>query len=138
MEFIPHLLIEGMITSSFALVQTYPTSWRNMWVYKNPGRALRSESCRLVGKHIRNGIRLRTILFTLVLAPTFVVKKPHLLNHWKGKERPSYQAIPCSFRFMVKSTVVNNVETIASVPWIVNNSGDDYAKLESEDLLEPN
>jgi NADH-quinone oxidoreductase subunit F len=25
-------------------------------------------------------------------------------------------------------TVVNNVETIASVPWIVNNSGDDYAK----------
>jgi NADH:ubiquinone oxidoreductase subunit F (NADH-binding) len=26
-------------------------------------------------------------------------------------------------------TVVNNVETIASVPWIVNNSGDDYAKI---------
>jgi NADH-quinone oxidoreductase subunit F len=25
--------------------------------------------------------------------------------------------------------VVNNVETIASVPWIVNNSGDDYAKI---------
>jgi NADH-quinone oxidoreductase subunit F len=24
---------------------------------------------------------------------------------------------------------VNNVETIASVPWIVNNSGDDYAKI---------
>jgi NADH-quinone oxidoreductase subunit F len=25
--------------------------------------------------------------------------------------------------------VVNNVETIASVPWIVNNSVDDYAKI---------
>jgi NADH-quinone oxidoreductase subunit F len=25
--------------------------------------------------------------------------------------------------------VVNNVETIASVPWIVNNSGDDYANI---------
>jgi NADH:ubiquinone oxidoreductase subunit F (NADH-binding) len=27
------------------------------------------------------------------------------------------------------TTVVNNVETIASVPWIVNNSGDDYANI---------
>jgi NADH-quinone oxidoreductase subunit F len=25
--------------------------------------------------------------------------------------------------------VVNNVETIASVPWIVDNSGDDYANI---------
>jgi NADH:ubiquinone oxidoreductase subunit F (NADH-binding) len=32
----------------------------------------------------------------------------------------------------------NNVETIASVPWIVNNSGDDYAKIGIEDQLEPN
>jgi NADH-quinone oxidoreductase subunit F len=35
-------------------------------------------------------------------------------------------------------TVVNNVETIASVPWIVNNSGDDYAKIGIEDQREPN
>jgi NADH-quinone oxidoreductase subunit F len=34
-------------------------------------------------------------------------------------------------------TVVNNVETIASVPWIVNNS-DDYAKIGIEDQLELN
>jgi NADH-quinone oxidoreductase subunit F len=34
MEFIPHLLIEGM-TSSFAWEQTYPTStFVNIWVYK--------------------------------------------------------------------------------------------------------
>jgi NADH-quinone oxidoreductase subunit F len=26
-------------------------------------------------------------------------------------------------------TVVNNVETIAAVPWIVNNSGAEYAKI---------
>jgi NADH-quinone oxidoreductase subunit F len=26
-------------------------------------------------------------------------------------------------------TVVNNVETLANVPWIVNNSGDEYAKI---------
>jgi NADH-quinone oxidoreductase subunit F len=30
---------------------------------------------------------------------------------------------------MVQPYRGNNVETIASVPWIVNNSGDDYAKI---------
>jgi NADH-quinone oxidoreductase subunit F len=33
------------------------------------------------------------------------------------------------FRDCGLTTVVNNVETIASVPWIVNNSGDDYANI---------
>jgi NADH-quinone oxidoreductase subunit F len=33
------------------------------------------------------------------------------------------------FGLWANPTVVNNVETIASVPWIVNNSGDDYAKI---------
>jgi NADH-quinone oxidoreductase subunit F len=35
-------------------------------------------------------------------------------------------------------TVVNNVETIAAVPWIVNNSGAEYAKIGIDVLQEPN
>jgi NADH-quinone oxidoreductase subunit F len=31
-------------------------------------------------------------------------------------------------QFQVYGPVVNNVRNIASVPWIVNNSGDDYAR----------
>jgi NADH-quinone oxidoreductase subunit F len=45
-----------------------------------------------------------------------------------GRKRGNPRIKPpfsCSFRFMSNPTVVNNVETIASVPWIVNNSGDD-------------
>jgi NADH:ubiquinone oxidoreductase subunit F (NADH-binding) len=45
-----------------------------------------------------------------------------------GKEKSSYQTT-CLFRDCGLTRVVNNVETIASVPWIVNNSGDDYAKI---------
>jgi NADH-quinone oxidoreductase subunit F len=40
MEFIPHLLIEGMITSSFALgAKPISTLWR-IWVYKILERAI--------------------------------------------------------------------------------------------------
>jgi NADH:ubiquinone oxidoreductase subunit F (NADH-binding) len=67
-----------------------------------------------------------------------VVKKPLLLNHWKEKRNPRIKPpFPAVSGFMANNSG-NNVETIASVPWIVNNSGDDYAKVESEDLLEPN
>jgi NADH-quinone oxidoreductase subunit F len=53
-----------------------------------------------------------------------------LIESLEGKE-----VIPVSSHHSAVSglwsnpTVVNNVETIASVPWIVNNSGDDYAKI---------
>jgi NADH-quinone oxidoreductase subunit F len=53
--FIPHLLIEGMITSSFALGAnlSYLHSWRYMWVYKILERAIaEGESSRVLGKNI--------------------------------------------------------------------------------------
>jgi NADH:ubiquinone oxidoreductase subunit F (NADH-binding) len=49
--------------------------------------------------------------------------------------KSSYQTtISCSFGIVVKLTVVNNVETIASMPWIVTISGDDYANIGMVDL----
>jgi NADH-quinone oxidoreductase subunit F len=52
-----------------------------------------------------------------------------LIESLEGKRKSSYQTtISCSFD-CGQTRRVNNVETIASVPWIVNNSGDDYAKI---------
>jgi NADH:ubiquinone oxidoreductase subunit F (NADH-binding) len=49
------------------------------------------------------------------------------LIEWKGKEILVSNHHFLQFRDCGQP-VVNNVETIASVPWIVN-SGDDYAKI---------
>jgi NADH-quinone oxidoreductase subunit F len=52
------------------------------------------------------------------------------LNHWKEKRKSSYQTtFPAISGLWANPTVVNNVETIAAVPWIVNNSGAEYAKI---------
>jgi NADH-quinone oxidoreductase subunit F len=54
MEFIPHLLIEGMITSVLPWVQTYPTSTfvEYMWVYKILERAIAEAAAGWLGKNI--------------------------------------------------------------------------------------
>jgi NADH-quinone oxidoreductase subunit F len=46
----------------------------------------------------------------------------------EGKENPRIKPPFPAVSGIVVTTVVNNVETIASVPWIVNNSGDDCKK----------
>jgi NADH-quinone oxidoreductase subunit F len=41
----------------------------------------------------------------------------------------SNHTFPAISGLWANPTVVNNVETIAAVPWIVNNSGAEYAKI---------
>ncbi len=55
-----------------------------------------------------------------------------MLNSLEGRRgeprlKPPY--FPAVKGLYNKPTLVNNVETISSVPWIINNSGKDYAKL---------
>lgn len=54
-----------------------------------------------------------------------------LLNSIEGK-RPEVRArppYPTESGLFGKPTLVNNVETLASIPWIVENGGDSYSKL---------
>src|SRR6478735_6904103 len=100
MEYIPHLLIEGMITSSYALGANLSYIYirgEYMWVYKILERAIaEAKAAGWLGK--KGNPRIK---------PPF----PAVSGLWSNP------------------TVVNNVETIATVPWIVNNSGADYAKI---------
>ena len=55
-----------------------------------------------------------------------------LLNSLEGRRgeprlKPPY--FPAVMGLYNKPTLVNNVETISSVPWIINNSGKEYSKL---------
>jgi NADH-quinone oxidoreductase subunit F len=130
MEFIPHLLIEGMITSSFALGANLSYIYirgEYMWD-KILERAI--AKLLLVGKNIL-GTGYDLELYVHIGAGAYICgEETALIESLEGKEETRIKPpFPAVSGLWSNPTVVNNVETIASVPWIVNNSGDDYAKI---------
>ena len=135
MEKIPHALIEGMITSSYAL------GARTSYIY------IRGELMfvlRILEKAIAeayaNGMLGENILgsgYSLDLhvhpggGAYICGEETALLESLEGKRgnprnKPPFPAV---WGLYGCPTVVNNVESIASVRWIVNNTGDEYAKI---------
>ena len=135
MEKIPHALIEGMITSSYAL------GARTSYIY------IRGELMfvlRILEKAIAeayaNGMLGENILgsgYSLDLhvhpggGAYICGEETALLESLEGKRgnprnKPPFPAV---WGLYGCPTVVNNVESIATVPWIVNNTGDEYAKI---------
>jgi NADH-quinone oxidoreductase subunit F len=106
MEFIPHLLIEGMITSSYALGANLSTSTfvENMWVYKILERAI--NEAKAAGWFWENILGSGYDLdFICSLVGAYICgEETALLNHWKEKRKSSYQTtISCYFRTLGKS-----------------------------------
>jgi NADH-quinone oxidoreductase subunit F len=135
MEFIPHLLIEGMITSSFALgcnLSYIYIRGEYMWVYKILEKAINeARAAGWLGKNIL-GTGYDLDLYVHCGAGAYICgEETALIESLEGKRgnpriKPPFPAVS---GLWTNPTVVNNVETIASVPWIVNNSGDDYAQI---------
>ncbi len=135
MEFIPHILIEGMITSSFALgAKTSYIYIRGEYFYVS--RILEAAieeayAAGLLGKNIL-GSNFSHDIFVQVGAGAYICgEETALLESLEGKRgnpriKPPFPAIAGLYSC---PTVVNNVETIASVPYIVMNGGDEYAKI---------
>ncbi|MFD2248419.1 NADH-quinone oxidoreductase subunit NuoF [Pontibacter ruber] len=131
----PHALIEGMITSSYALGAN--TSYiyirgELMFVLRILEKAIaEAYAAGLLGKNIMgSGYDL-----DLHVAPgggAYICgEETALLESLEGKRgnprnKPPFPAVKGLF---ASPTVVNNVESIASVPWIVNNGGAEYAKI---------
>ena len=133
MEYIPHLLIEGMITSSYALGANLSYIYirgEYMWVYKILEKAIdEAKAAGWVGKNILgSGYDLE--LYVQIGAGAYICgEETALIESLEGKRgnpriKPPFPAVS---GLWANPTVVNNVETIAAVPWIVNNSGADYA-----------
>ena len=135
MEFIPHLLIEGMITSSYALGANLSYIYirgEYMWVYKILERAIaEAKAAGWLGKNIL-GSGYDLDLYVQIGAGAYICgEETALIESLEGKRgnpriKPPFPAVS---GLWANPTVVNNVETIAAVPWIVNNSGADYAKI---------
>ena len=135
MEKIPHILIEGMITSSFAL------GAKSSYIY------IRGEYFYLVrilekaiAEAYANGWLGKNILGTDYSLDLYVHpgagayicgEETALLESLEGKRgnpriKPPFPAIAGLYGC---PTVVNNVETIAAVVPVVNMGGDEYAKI---------
>jgi NADH-quinone oxidoreductase subunit F len=135
MKNIPHLLIEGMIVSSFALGANKSFIYVRgelMYVIRILEKAIEeAKAAGFLGKNILGtGYDLE-----LVVQPgggAYICgEETALLESLEGKRgnprnKPPFPAVKGLYE---SPTVVNNVESIANTPWIVNNGGDAYAAI---------
>ena len=135
MEKIPHALVEGMIVSSFALgAKTSYIYIRGEYFYvlRILEKAIaEAYEAGLLGKNIF-GTDYSLDLYVQIGGGAYICgEETALLESLEGKRgnprmKPPFPAISGLY---ASPTVVNNVETIAAVPHIVNMSGDEYAKI---------
>lgn len=135
MREIPHLLIEGMIVSSFALGANKSFIYVRgelMYVIQILEKAIaEAKAAGFLGKNILgSGYDLE-----LVVQPgggAYICgEETALLESLEGKRgnprnKPPFPAVKGLYQ---SPTVVNNVESIANTPWIVNHGGEAYAAL---------
>ncbi len=135
MERIPHILIEGMITSSFALgAHTSYIYIRGeyFYIYRILERAIEeARAAGWLGKNIL-GSGFDHDIHVQVGAGAYICgEETALLESLEGKRgnpriKPPFPAVKGLYDC---PTVVNNVETIAAVVPIINDGGDEYAKI---------
>ena len=135
MEKNPHLLIEGMILSSYALgCNTSYIYIRGefMWILRILEKAIAEAYTNgWLGKNIK-GSGYNLDLYVTPGAGAYICgEETALIESLEGKRgnprmKPPFPAIKGLWQC---PSVVNNVETLASVVSIVNNGGDEYAKI---------
>jgi NADH-quinone oxidoreductase subunit F len=133
MEHIPHLLIEGMIVSSYALM------CRTSYIYiRGEYKWIITILEKAIAEAHANGFLGENILGSGYSLDLYVHsgggayicgEETALLESLEGKRgnprlKPPFPAVKGLYGY---PTVVNNVETIAAVCWIINHGGEEYA-----------
>jgi len=135
MQHLPHALVEGMIVSSFALdAHTAYIYIRGelLYVYHILEKAIaEAYAAGWLGKNIM-GSGFDLDLYVHPGAGAYICgEETGLIESLEGKRgnprmKPPFPAIQ---GLWMCPTVVNNVETIAAVPHILNMGGEEYAKI---------
>ena len=135
MEFIPHLLIEGLIVSSFALGSNRTYIYirgEYAWIVDILEEAIReAEQNNFLGKNIL-GSGFDCNIYVQRGAGAYICgEETALIESLEGKRgnpriKPPFPAVKGLWD---APTVVNNVETIAAIVPIVNLGGEQYAKI---------
>ncbi|OZI08632.1 NADH-quinone oxidoreductase subunit F [Siphonobacter sp. BAB-5385] len=135
MKTIPHLLIEGMIVSSYALGANASYIYVRgelMYVVRILEKAIaEAKAAGFLGKNILgSGYDLE--LYVQPGGGAYICgEETALLESLEGKRgnprnKPPFPAVKGLYQC---PTVVNNVESISTTSWIVNNGGDAYAAI---------
>jgi NADH-quinone oxidoreductase subunit F len=135
MEFLPHLLIEGLIVSSFALgshVTYIYIRGEYAWIIDILETAIsEAKNNGFLGKNILgSGFDLE--IYVHRGAGAYICgEETALLESLEGKRgnpriKPPFPAVRGAWD---RPTVVNNVETLAAVVPIINIGGEEYAKI---------
>ena len=135
MERIPHLLIEGMVTASYALGSNLSFVYirgEYFYVARILEQAIaEAYAAGWLGKNIL-GTGYDLDIHVQVGAGAYICgEETALLESLEGKRgnpriKPPFPAVKGLYD---RPTVVNNVETIAAVVPIVNDGGEEYAKI---------
>ncbi len=135
MEFVPHLLIEGMIVSSFALgsnVSYIYIRGEYAWIPDILEAAIEEAKANgMLGKNIL-GSGFDCEIYVQRGAGAYICgEETALIESLEGKRgnpriKPPFPAVQGVWQ---RPTVVNNVETIAAVVPIINEGGEEYAKI---------
>lgn len=135
MEKLPHSLVEGMIVSSFALGANTSFIYirgEMLYVLHILEKAIaEAYEAGFLGKNIM-GTGYDLDLYVQPGGGAYICgEETALIESLEGKRgnprmKPPFPAIQGLYE---SPTVVNNVETIAAVPHIINMTGDEYAKI---------
>lgn len=135
MEFLPHLLIEGMIVSSFALganVSYIYIRGEYAWIVDILEQAIaEAKNNGFLGKNIL-GSGFDCEIYVQRGAGAYICgEETALLESLEGKRgnpriKPPFPAVKGVWE---RPTVVNNVESIAAIVPIINMGGEEYAKI---------
>lgn len=135
MEKIPHRLIEGLIVSSFALgahvAYVYVRGELMSVVRKLEAAVEEARQAGFVGKNILGSGYDLEIYIHPGAGAYICGEESALLESLEGKRgfprmKPPFPAVAGLYGC---PTVINNVETIAAVPWIINNGAEAYAAI---------
>jgi len=135
MEFLPHLLIEGLIVSSFALNSNHTYIYirgEYAWIVDILDQAIaEAKNNGWLGKNIL-GSGFDCEIYVHRGAGAYICgEETALIESLEGKRgnpriKPPFPAVQGVW---MRPTVVNNVETLAAVVPIINNGGEAYSKI---------
>ena len=135
LEHTPHQLIEGMLIAAYAL------NVRHAFIYirgefdlplrRLQGALEEAQAARLVGERILDSAFACDIVVHRGAGAYVCGEESSLLNSLEGRKgyprnKPPFPAVRGLYQ---APTVVNNVETLSDVPWIVAHGGAAYAAL---------